>query len=88
MSARDFMREFEGMQDDIHSLKKELNELKESKPDAINIKGVVELTELKPSTIRDYCRKSKIPCSKRGKSWWFSRKEVESWLLDRSQTSV
>ena len=45
----------------------------------LTVKEIAQVLKLHPYTIRRLCRERKIPCTKFGGQWRFSRESVLSW---------
>jgi excisionase family DNA binding protein len=58
------------------------NTLKESKP-FFDISEVSAYLNISKHTIYSYCSLGVIPHFKTGKKLWFSREEIDSWVLNR-----
>ena len=46
----------------------------------IGIEEVAEYLGVKPSTVRDWIKKTDIPANKIGKQWKFKKSELDEWV--------
>ena len=46
----------------------------------LTVDEVADFLRVKPSTVYEWAKQGKIPASKVGRLWRFSRKDVEAWV--------
>jgi len=46
----------------------------------LTVNEVADFLRVKPSTVYDWAKNGKIPASKVGRLWRFSREKVEAWV--------
>ena len=46
----------------------------------LTVDEVADFLRVKPSTVYEWAKNGKIPASKVGRLWRFSREEVEAWV--------
>lgn len=63
----------------------EQQEEKEREDEIGGIELAIEVTKLAKPTIYGLVSKRKVPHSKRGKKLYFSRKELEEWLIENKR---
>jgi len=55
-----------------------------SPKELLTAEEVAEFLRVRPTTVYEWARNGKIPASKIGRLWRFSRQDTESWVCDGS----
>jgi len=50
------------------------------KDDMLTVAAAADLLKISPEILRRHAKNGVVPAHKEGRSWWFSRKELEDWL--------
>jgi excisionase family DNA binding protein len=50
------------------------------KEDMLTLTAAADFLQISPEVLRRHARNGVIPARKEGRSWGFSRKELEAWL--------
>ena len=52
------------------------------KDDMLTVAAAADLLQISPEVLRRHAKNGVIPVHKEGRTWRFSRKELEAWLHD------
>ena len=52
----------------------------------LTVDEVAAFLRVKPATVYEWARNGKIPASKVGRLWRFSRREIETWVRESGPT--
>ena len=69
------------------AVRSDMNIFRESDTDLIRIDEACQVTGLKKATLYSKTSKGEIPHMKRGKTLYFSKKELENWIRDGRQSN-